>query len=71
MKWDKIFKQNKIYLGHFHNIISIPNATVNGSIIGYNAFAMSNGMAFEEPAQVYELYDDKIGYLLTRKIYCK
>jgi hypothetical protein len=71
MKWDRTFHQTKIYLGHFHSCTSIPSATVNGSIIGYNAFAMSNGMAYEEPAQVYELYDTKIGYLLTRKIYCK
>lgn len=71
MKWDKTFKQDKIFLGHFHSCVSIPNATVNGSIIGYNSFALSNGLPFEEPAQMYELYDTSIGLLLTRKIYCK
>lgn len=71
MKWDRVFRQDKIYLGHFHSCISIPTATVNGSIIGYNAYAMSNGFSFEEPAQMYELYDSDKGLLLTRKIYCK
>lgn len=71
MKWDRTFHQNKIYLGHFHSCISIPTATVNGSIIGFNAFALSNGFTNEEPAQMYELYDTKIGLILTRKIYCK
>lgn len=70
MKWDKIFHQDKIYLGHFHSCISIPNAMVNGSIIGYNSFALSNGFGYERPAQQYEVYDTKIGLLLTRQIYC-
>ena len=71
MKWDRVFHQDKIYLGHFHSCISIPTATVNGSIIGYNAYAMSNGFSFEEPGQMYELYDRDKGLILTRKIYCK
>lgn len=71
MKWQKIFKQDKIFLGHYHTCVSIPTATVNGSIIGYNAFALTNGMGYEEPAQQYEVYDSEIGQLLSRKIYCK
>jgi hypothetical protein len=70
MKWDRTFNQNKIYLGHFHSCVSIPNATVNGSIIGFNSFALSNGFTYEEPAQMYEVYDSERGLLLTRKIYC-
>lgn len=71
LKYGKVYKQDKIYLGHFHSCISIPNAVVNGSIIGYNSFALTNGFAYEEPAQMYELYDTNIGQLLTRQIYCK
>ena len=70
MKWDKIFHQDKIYLGHFHSCVSIPNAMVNGSVIGYNSFALTNGFGYERPAQQYEVYDTKIGLLLTRQIYC-
>lgn len=70
MKWDKIFHQDKIYLGHFHTCVSLPNAMVNGSIIGYNSFSLSNGFSYERPAQQYEVYDTKIGLLLTRQIYC-
>lgn len=71
LKWSKTLKQDKIYLGHFHSCVSITNATVNGSIIGYNSFALSKGFAYEEPAQMYEVYDSQVGELLTRKIYCK
>jgi hypothetical protein len=70
MKWNRTFNQDKIYLGHFHSCVSIPNATVNGSIIGFNSFALSNGFTYEEPAQMYEVYDSERGLLLTRKIYC-
>ena len=71
LKWDKTFHQDKIYLGHFHSCISIPNATVNGSIMGFNTFSLTNGFQYEEPAQMYELYDSKSGLLLTRQIYCR
>ena len=71
LKYGRVYKQDKIYLGHFHSCISIPNAVVNGSIIGYNSFALTNGFAYEEPAQMYELYDTEMGQLLTRQIYCK
>lgn len=71
MKWKPVFNQDKLFIGHFHSCTSIPNATVNGSIIGYNAFAMNNGMIKEEPAQMYEVYDSDNGRLVkTRKIYC-
>lgn len=71
LKWGKTFSQNKIFLGHFHSCTSINNAMVNGSIIGFNSFALTNGMPYEEPAQMYILYDTNVGELLTRKIYCK
>ena len=71
MKLAKVFHQNKIYIGHFHSCVSIPNAVVNGSIIGYNAFALSNAFECEEPAQMYELYDSNMGLMVTRLIYCK
>lgn len=71
LKWGKVFGQDRIYIGHFHQCVSINNAVVNGSIIGYNSFALTNGMSYEEPAQMYEVYDTNNGQLLTRKIYCK
>lgn len=71
LKWNKTINQDKIYLGHFHSITSIPNAVVNGSIIGYNTFALTNGFPYERPMQHYEVHDTNIGELLTRKIYCE
>ena len=70
LKLDRNFHQDKIYIGHFHSCISIPNATVNGSIIGFNAYSLSNGFSYEEPCQMYELFNQD-GLILTRRIYCK
>lgn len=71
LKWNNTFNQDRIFLGHFHSCTSITNAAVNGSIIGYNTFAMTNGFSYEEPCQYYVVYDMEIGELLERKIYCR
>lgn len=70
MRLHETYHQDKVFLGHFHSCATIPEATVNGSVIGYNTFAMSNAFRCEEPMQMYEVYDSEIGMLLTRPIYC-
>lgn len=70
LRWSKVFNQNRIYMGHFHSCISIPSAAINGSIIGYNTFALTNGFEKQDPCQYYEVFDTNIGQLLERKIYC-
>lgn len=70
LKWERIFHQDKVYLGHFHNFMSLTNIGVNGSIIGYNTFSLTNAMLYEKPLQLYDLYNDN-GLILTRKIYCE
>lgn len=70
LKTKRTFEQTKIYIGHFHSCCQITDVTVNGSIVGYDGFAMRNGFAWERPAQMYEVYDSNIGLLATRKIYC-
>lgn len=46
-------------LGHFHALGFMPGAFVNGSLIGYSAFAQRLGMPFEEPAQGSFIIDAK------------
>lgn len=71
LKWERVFHQDKVYLGHFHNFMNLGHVAVNSSIIGYNSFALSNGMLYEKPCQLYELYDTVNGDVLSRKIYCE
>lgn len=70
-KTAKTFKIDKILLGHFHQCVSINEAVVNGSIIGYNAFAINNGFAYEKPAQMMLVLDEKLGFTDTIKLFCE
>lgn len=71
LKYSKVFKQDMLFIGHFHSTANTPYAIVNGSIIGYNSFALSNGMEFQRPCQSYVVYDTFIReQLLSRNIYC-
>ena len=71
MKYQKIFHQDRIFLGHFHNSVNMPNAVVNGSVISYSPFSLANGFEYERPQQQYIVYDTNInGELLSRQIYC-
>jgi len=71
LKYSKVFKQDMLFIGHFHSSVNTPNAVVNGSIISYNAFALTNGFEYERPQQQYICYDSELGgQLLTRQIYC-
>lgn len=69
LKWGKTFKQDRIFLGHFHSCVSIPSAVVNGSVIGYNSYSLSNGFEYEKPSQQYLLYDTELGEISNSKIY--
>lgn len=42
-------------LGHFHSTHWLPNANVNGSLIGYDAYATALGFDFEIPQQSFFL----------------
>lgn len=72
LKYSKVFKQDRLFIGHFHSTVNTPNAVVNGSIIGYNAFAMSHGLDRERAKQMYIVYDTELNEeLLSRSIYCE
>jgi hypothetical protein len=64
-QWDKAKKANLTCLGHFHQRFDGGNFLVNGSLIGYNAFALSIKASAEEPAQAFALIDKKRGKTLV------
>lgn len=47
--------------GHFHQALDLGRAVVNGSMIGYNAYALKGGFEFERPKQLMILIDAKYG----------
>src|SRR3990167_3210629 len=59
-QWEKSPTRASLYcMGHWHSFIDAGNAVVNGSIIGYNAFARFMKLDFEKPKQMFFLIDKK------------
>lgn len=57
--------------GHFHQMVDGGNFLCNGSLIGYNAFAMSIKASFEPPKQTLFLMDKRRGRTCTWPILVK
>lgn len=48
-------------IGHFHSLNYLPGAVVNGSLVGYNAYAMEKGFGYEDPQQAYFIISQERG----------
>lgn len=59
--WDRVRRCDYHHFGHFHQYIDTGNIVVNGSVIGYNAYAMGIKAMPEAPAQAFYLLDSKRG----------
>ena len=55
--------------GHFHSTQIMPNALLNGSIVGANGYSMSLGLPFEPPRQLFFLIDSKYGRTVVSPIF--
>lgn len=60
-QWDKARPAFLTCLGHFHQKFDGGNFLVNGSLIGYNAFALSIKASAEKPVQTFALIDKRFG----------
>lgn len=71
MRMDQINKAFYNFVHHYHNL-SYPtvNTTVNGSIIGYDPYAMSIGCSYQSPMQSFQLLDNKRGMTIKAPIFC-
>jgi len=58
-QWEKLKHADLYLMGHYHQFIDTGNCIVNGSLIGYNAFAMFIKAGFEKPKQAFFLIDRK------------
>lgn len=59
--WDQVRKCHFHAIGHWHQLRDFGSVTVNGSLCGYNAYAMSIRAAFEPPQQAFYILDSKRG----------
>lgn len=58
-RWEKLKHADLTAMGHWHQRYNLPDCMVNGSLIGYNAFAMSGGFPFEPPVQSMRILEPR------------
>lgn len=56
-RWESVKRADLTCMGHWHQRICLPNVMVNGSLIGYNSYAMGGGFNFEAPVQSMRMLD--------------
>lgn len=67
--WNKSpIKADLDVFGHWHTQMQSPKFCANGSLIGYNAYAISIKAAFEPPQQTFFLFDRQRGRTITAPI---
>ena len=60
-QWQKGRHADLDVFGHFHQLLDGGNFICNGSLIGFNAYALSIGASYEPPRQAMFLIDKKRG----------
>ncbi len=63
--WNRARHADLDILGHFHQQVDGGHFLVNGSLIGYNSFALAMRCNFERPKQLMFLLDKKRGRTFT------
>ncbi len=56
-QWEKVKRADLTCMGHWHQRICLPDTMVNGSLIGYDAYAMGGGFPFQHPVQSLRMLD--------------
>lgn len=61
--WNETDRADVDFMGHYHNFLefSTPKYVVNGSLVGYNAYAERIKAVLEQPLQAYCLVHKKYG----------
>lgn len=67
-KWNNAIPAKLDVFGHFHQYVDGTTFIANGSMIGYNAYSLRNGFAYERPQQAYFLIDSKRGRTISAPI---
>lgn len=68
-QWDKAIKADLTVMGHFHQLLNGGDFLVNGSVIGYSAYAEFLAASPEPPRQAFFLVHAKRGLSLTAPVW--
>ncbi|MDE1971023.1 MAG: metallophosphoesterase [Patescibacteria group bacterium] len=67
--WDRTLSAYHDVFGHYHTTAFQRKYTSNGSVVGFNDFAIRNKCAYEEPAQSLIISSRKRGNVLSTSIF--
>jgi hypothetical protein len=67
--WNKSKAAYYDFFGHYHQVLDVGNFVCNGSMIGYNAFALAIKAEYEPAAQSFTLINSKRGNEGTMKVH--
>lgn len=67
-QWNKARKADLDVLGHWHQFRDFGNVIVNGSLIGFSAYALAIKADFEKPRQAFFLLDKKRGKTIVAPV---
>lgn len=68
-KMNQNFNIDRAFVGHYHTSVWTKEMCVNGSIKGYDAYAMAHGLAFEAPQQTYVIMNERRGFIFYTPIF--
>lgn len=72
MRWDKTDKADWNLMHHYHSFwMPTRNCSLNGSLCGWNSYALSIGAAYEPASQTFHLLDSKRGFTVRTAIQCE
>ena len=60
-QWNNPIRAQLTCMGHFHQLMSIEDFVVNGSLIGYSRFSETIKATYEDPRQAFFLVDARHG----------
>lgn len=68
--WNKFQPADLHHYGHFHTAIDLGDIVVNGSMKGYDEYALSIKAEYEPAQQMFYMLDSKHGKTCVSKIWC-
>lgn len=66
---DSVRPVRSTFMGHFHTYAALEHCTLNGSLVGYNPFAMKMTLPYEPPRQGFLLWDSRRGPCMRTPIW--
>jgi hypothetical protein len=70
-RWDTSVRADITNMGHFHQYHDLEGLVINGSLIGYNTYALEIGAKYEDPKQAFYLIDSKRGKTFPASVWVK